>query len=68
MQVWRTPWTPVGVPILVMLMGVLGVREARRVGRRRGERRRLRPLTIAAVPLLIGFALVVVERFALLTS
>ena len=67
-QVWRTPWTPVGVAFLVMLLGILGVREARRVCLAPDERRRLRPLTFAAVPLLVGFVLVVLERFVLLTS
>jgi hypothetical protein len=67
-HVWNTPWTPIGVAFLAMLTCVLGVREARRVCIAPGQRRRLRPLTFAAVPLLIGFILVVVERFVLLTS
>ena len=67
-QVWRTPWTPVGVAFLVMLVGVLGVREVWRVCLPPEENRRLRLLTYAAVPLLVGFALVVLERFVLLTS
>jgi hypothetical protein len=67
LQVWRTPWTPVGVAFLVMLLGILGVREVWRVRLAPDERRRLRPLTFAAVPLLVGFVLVVVERFVLLT-
>lgn len=68
LQVWRTPWTPVGVAFLVLLLGVLGVREVWRVRLAPAERRRLRPLTFAAVPLFIGFVLVVIERFVLLTS
>jgi hypothetical protein len=69
LQVWSTPWTPVGVAFLVLLLGVLGVREARLVCVAPEKRRAaLRPLTFAAVPLLIGFVLVVGERFLLLTS
>ena len=68
LQVWSTPWTAVGVAFLVLLLGVLCVREACRICLGAGERRRLRPLTVAALPLLIGFVLVVVERFLLLTS
>ncbi|NMN99840.1 hypothetical protein HH308_01250 [Gordonia sp. TBRC 11910] len=67
-KVWRTPWTPVGVVFLILLLAVLGFREARGIQLGSGNRRRLRPLTLAAVPLLIGFALVVIERFVLLTS
>lgn len=67
-QVWRTPWTPVGVAFLAVLLGILGVHEVWRVRLAPDERRRLRPLTFAAVPLLIGFALVVAERFVLLKS
>jgi hypothetical protein len=67
-EVRRTPWTPVGVAFLVMLLGVLGVREAWRTCLASDERRRLRPLTFAAMPLLIGLVLVIAERFVLLTS
>jgi hypothetical protein len=31
------------------------------------DRERLRPLTLAALPLLVGFVLVVLERFVLLS-
>jgi hypothetical protein len=68
LQVWRTPWTPVGAAILVMLLGILGVREAWRVRLAPHLHRRLRALTFAAVPFLVGFVLVVLERFVLLTS
>ena len=68
LQVWRTPWTPVGAAFLVMLLGILGLREAWRVRLAPQQLRRLRPLTFAAVPFLVGFVLVVLERFVLLTS
>jgi hypothetical protein len=67
-EVRRTPWTPVGVAFLVMLLCVLGAREAWRTRLTSTEQRRLRPLTVAAVPLLVGLVLVIVERFILLTS
>ena len=66
-QVWRTPWTPVGVALLVMLLGILGLREAWRARLAADEHSGLSPLPLAAVPLLVGFALVVAERFVLLT-
>ena len=66
-EVRRTPWTPVGVAFLVMLLGILGVREAWRACLASDQRRRLRPLTVAAVPLLVGLVLVIIERFVLLT-
>jgi hypothetical protein len=68
LQVWRTPWTPVGAAFLVMLLGILGVREAWRVRLAPHQHRLLRPLAFAAVPFLVGFTLVVLERFVLLTS
>lgn len=68
LQVWSTPWTPIGVAFLVTLLGILGVREAWRVGMAPHELRLLRPLSFAALPFLAGFALVVLERFVLLTS
>lgn len=64
-DVRSTPWTPLGAALLFLLIGVLGVRELIRGDR---TRRQLRPLTMAAVPLLIGFALVVAERFVLLAA
>jgi hypothetical protein len=63
-DVGKTPWTPIGVVFLVMLLAVLGMREALRARLGTEAGRRLRPLTVAAVPLLIGFVAVVVERFA----
>ncbi|UTM39096.1 hypothetical protein MX572_10375 [Rhodococcus pyridinivorans] len=68
LQVWRTPWTPVGVGFLVLLLGVLGTREVWRIRLPSSEHRRLRALTFASIPLLIGFVVVVLERFVLLTS
>ena len=68
LQVWHTPWTPAGVVFVVLLSGILGVREAWRIRLGPDEQKRLRALTFAAVPLLIGFVLVVLERFVLLTS
>lgn len=67
-QVWLTPWTGVGVAFLVLLVGTLGVREAWRLRLAPDEYTRLRPLAFAAAPLLIGFVLVVLERFVMLTS
>jgi hypothetical protein len=64
----RTPWTPVGVAFVVMLLGILGVREAWRARLASDAGSRLRPLTLAAVPLLVGLVLVIAERFVLLTS
>jgi hypothetical protein len=68
LQVWRTPWTPIGAAFLVMLLGILGAREAWSVRLAPHQRWRLRPLTFAALPFLIGFVLIVAERFVLLTS
>jgi len=67
-QLWRTPWTPLGLAFLLMLVALLGTQEIRRMFLVPGERSRPRPVTLAAVPLLIGFLLVVIERFVLLTS
>lgn len=67
-QVGRSPWTPIGVAFLVMLLSILGTREAGRAWLGSDEGRRLRPLTLAAVPLLIGLVLVVVERFLTLAT
>ena len=62
-EVGKTLWTPIGLVFLILLVGILGMREALRAHLGRNARTRLRPLTIAAVPLLIGFAVVVLERF-----
>lgn len=63
-EVGKTVWTVIGLVFLILLLGILGVREAMSARLGPGSGRRLRPLTIAAVPLLIGFALVVLERFS----
>ncbi|MGH3965016.1 MAG: lipopolysaccharide biosynthesis protein [Pseudonocardiaceae bacterium] len=63
-----TPWTPVGVVFVALLLVVLMGRELWRFRLAPDEHRRLRPLTFAAVPLLAGLALVVVERLVLLAS
>lgn len=68
LQVWRTPWTTVGAGFLVMLLGILSMLEVWRIRLAPDEHRRLRPLVYAAAPFLVGFVLVVVERFVLLTS
>ena len=65
-QVRRTPWTPVGLAFLVMALSVLGVREACRVCPTPDGPRKLRPLTLAALPVLIGLVLVIAERFVVL--
>ncbi|WP_006243709.1 hypothetical protein [Mycolicibacterium tusciae] len=62
-EVGKTLWTPIGLVFLILLIGVLGVREALHAHLGPNAGRRLRPLTIAAVPLLIGFVVVVGERF-----
>ncbi|AQA02544.1 hypothetical protein BVC93_08985 [Mycobacterium sp. MS1601] len=67
-QIWRTPWTPLGVALLVMLVALLVTQEVRRLFLSPAQRYRLRPMTLAVVPLLGGFVLVVIERFVLLTS
>jgi hypothetical protein len=67
-QVWRTPWTPLGVALLAMLVTVVGARETRRARLAPSEQNRLRPVAFAAIPLFIAFMLVVLERFLLLTS
>jgi len=51
-----------------MLVGILAWREAWRIRLPPDEHRRLRPLAYAAAPFLVGFVVVVVERFVLLTS
>lgn len=59
----KTPWTPVGLVAVPLLIGVLVVREIRRL---RGLR--LRYLTWAAIPLLLVVAAVIIERFSVLGS
>jgi hypothetical protein len=67
-QIWRTPWTPLGIAFLVMLVALLGIQEIRRIFLAPSRYSTLRPMTLAAVPVLIGFLLVVIERFVLLTT
>jgi hypothetical protein len=62
-EVGKTLWTPIGLVFLILLVGVLGTREVLRARLGVNVGRRLRPLTFAMVPLLIGFAVVVLERF-----
>ena len=63
-----TPWSGVGLAFFVLLVGLLGWREVLRLRLARSEGRRLRPLTLAAIPLLVGLALVVIERLVLLST
>ncbi|MDQ4105044.1 MAG: hypothetical protein M3186_15520, partial [Actinomycetota bacterium] len=67
-QIGTTPWTPAGVVVLALLLVVLTWRELWRLRLAPDERRRLRPLTVAAVPLLIGLMAVVTERLILLSQ
>jgi len=70
-SIGRTPWTPVGVPVTVLLVVVLVVREVARIrGRlpRRGARPVLRWLGYAVWPLLALWAFVLIERFHVLGS
>jgi O-antigen/teichoic acid export membrane protein len=67
-QIGKTPWTPAGLVFLVLLLVVLTWRELWRLRLAPDARRRLRPLTLAAVPLFVGFALVVTERLVVLAQ
>lgn len=67
-NIGSTPWTPVGVVFAALLLGVLTGRELWRVRLGPGEHRRLRPLTLAAIPLLAGLVLVILQRLILLTN
>jgi hypothetical protein len=67
-RIGMTPWTPVGVAIVAVLLAVLMGRELWRLHLAPNEQGRLRPLTLAAVPLLVGLALVVAERLVLLAG
>jgi len=67
-RIGNTPWTPVGVVFVALLLVVLTVRELWRLRLAPDQHRRLRPLTFAAVPLLAGLVLVVVERLVLLSG
>lgn len=67
-RIGATPWTPVGVVFFALLLVILIGRELWRLRLAPEEHRRLRPLTLAAIPLLAGLALVVVERLVLLVA
>lgn len=67
-NIGNTPWTPVGVVFAALLLGVLTGREMWRVRLDPREHRRLRPLTLAAIPLLVGLVLVIVQRLILLAN
>ncbi|MGH4010334.1 MAG: hypothetical protein ACRDTH_19605, partial [Pseudonocardiaceae bacterium] len=67
-QIGKTPWTSAGVVFLTLLLVVLTWRELWRLRLAPGARSRLRPLTLAAIPLLVGLALVVAERLVLLSQ
>ena len=67
-RIGMTPWTPVGVVIVALLLPLLIGRELWRLHLAPNEQGRLRPLTLAAVPLLVGLALVVAERLVLLAG
>jgi hypothetical protein len=59
----NSPWTPAGLVYLPVLLGVLLARELRRLRLPPEEMRRLRPLTVLAIPLLVAEIAVIVERF-----
>ncbi|MFP3966156.1 hypothetical protein SMC26_27885 [Actinomadura fulvescens] len=63
----NSPWTPAGLIYLPVLLGVLLARELRRLRLPPGELRRLRPLTVLAIPLLISVVAVIVERFVIIS-
>jgi hypothetical protein len=58
-----TPFTPVGIVVVILLIAVLVAREVLRVRLPRDEHARLTPLTRKAYVLLAVWAAVVVERF-----
>lgn len=58
-----SPWTPAGLVYLPVLIAVLVWRELRRLRLPPVYYRRLRPLTVLAVPLFLGELAVIVERF-----
>lgn len=66
-QIGATPWTPAGSVVVALLLVVLLGRELWRLRLSTAEYRRLRPLTFAAVTLLVGLALVVLERLVILS-
>jgi hypothetical protein len=62
-----TPLTPVGVVSVASLLIILVIREIWRLRLPAGSHQRLRPLTLASIPLLIALLVVVGERFAVLS-
>lgn len=56
-------WTPAGLIYLPVLICVLAARELRRIRLSPDQYARLRPYTVVAVPLFLGFVAIVVERF-----
>ncbi|MCD0448265.1 hypothetical protein LO762_03505 [Actinocorallia sp. API 0066] len=56
-------WTPAGLIYLPVLIGVLTARELRRIRLSPDQWTRLRPYTVVAFPLFVGFVAIVVERF-----
>lgn len=67
-RVEQTLWTPVGLLCLVPLLLVLFVREIWRACLSPGERERLLPLTLLAVPLLAVFVAILGERLTVLSA
>jgi hypothetical protein len=61
-----SPLTPVGAVCFVTVLGLLVLREFWRIRGLHGKPRDLRLLTLTALPLVIGFLVVVVERLAVL--
>lgn len=64
--VGRTPLTPAGLVVLPLLVAVLVARELLRLRPEPAGAHRTRPLTLAAVPLLVLLLVVIAERLALL--
>jgi hypothetical protein len=62
----KTPWSGVGLALLVPLLVVLLTREIVRIRHGRGAGGRLLPLTVVAAPLLIVFGAVLIERIIVL--
>jgi hypothetical protein len=63
----NSPWTPAGLIYLPVLLGVLLARELRRLRLPPDDLRRLRPLTVLAIPLLVSVVAVVLERFVVIS-
>jgi hypothetical protein len=64
--VTSTIWTPIGLAVLVLLLLVLTAREFVRVCLG-APRRIIRVLTVASLPLLVAFAVVVIMRFIVIS-